>query len=200
MNLPNQLTIARILMVPCFVFFMSIDHYQAFIVAYIVFTAATITDYYDGKIARDRNLITNFGKLLDPIADKVLLASAFIMLMVSDPLWIPGWAIVVILAREFLITGVRSLAASEGQVIAANKWGKTKTVVQMVYIFTFLFLLTADRIIKEVSILKDWLDEYVTLLEWTSFLGIVIVAAVTVYSGIQFTRSNWRSLNLGNVS
>lgn len=200
MNLPNQLTIARILMVPVFVVLMSIDHFVSFAVAYVVFTIATITDYYDGKIARARNLITNFGKLLDPVADKVLLAAAFVMLMVSDPINIPGWTIVAILAREFLITGARSLAASEGQVIAANIWGKRKTVFQMVYVFTFLFFLIGDRIVVRFDVLSEWTDAYQRFLAITSLWGIVVVAVVTLYSGVQFARTNWHTLSLGNTS
>ena len=126
MNLPNQLTVARFIMALVFVVLMSFHHVVAQSLGYLLFIAATITDFYDGKIARDRNLVTNFGKLLDPVADKVLVVAAFIMLMKNPYLSVPGWTVVAILAREFLITGARSLAASEGVVIAANKWGKTK--------------------------------------------------------------------------
>lgn len=200
MNLPNQLTIARIFMVPLFVALMSIDHFATFVVAYIVFTVAMITDYYDGKIARAQNLITNFGKLLDPVADKVLVTSAFVMLMLSEPLVIPGWAIVAILAREFLITGARSLAASEGKVIAASDWGKRKTVLQMVYVFTFLFLLTADRVIQHIPAFAEWMDTYDYVLAVTSLWGIILVAVVTLYSGWEFARTNWSMFKFSSQS
>jgi CDP-diacylglycerol--glycerol-3-phosphate 3-phosphatidyltransferase len=120
MNLPNKLTIARCIMTVFFVGLMSFENFYCYFAAYLVFTVAAITDYYDGKIARERGLVTNFGKLLDPVADKVLLTSAFIMLMKVPELKVPGWAVVVILAREFLVTGARALAAADGEVIAAN--------------------------------------------------------------------------------
>ena len=140
MNLPNKLTVARCFMALIFVGLMSFENAFCYLAAYFLFVAAAITDYYDGKIARERNLVTNFGKLLDPVADKVLMVAALIMLMTIPDLRIPGWTIVLILGREFLVTGARSLAAAEGAVIAANKWGKTKTVLQMVYVSAFLLV------------------------------------------------------------
>ncbi len=198
MNLPNRLTVSRLILVPLFVAFMSFDHAASYIAAYIVFTVASITDYYDGKIARDRNLITSFGKLLDPVADKVLMASALVMLMEVPELNVPGWTIVAILAREFLVTGARSIAATEGTVIAASSSGKTKTVIQMVYVYTFLFLAIAYRAVRQWS--PDYLDEFAALLSPASLVGIVFVAVYTIYSGIDFARANWRTLNLGNTA
>jgi len=184
-------------MVPVFVVLMSFDKVYCFAGAYLVFTAATITDYYDGKIARGRNMVSNFGKLLDPVADKVLIAAAFVMLMGLRDLWIPGWTVIAILAREFLITGARSLAASEGLVIAANKWGKTKTVLQMVFIYTFLFLAIVARA------LDYWpgyaIPHYQQFLWYASLAMSVVVALFTVYSGLQYARSNWRMLELGKL-
>ncbi len=112
MNLPNRLTVARLIMVPLFVLLMVFDDFFAYLAANIVFLIASLTDYFDGKIARERNLVTNFGKLMDPLADKVLIAAAFVMLMGVPVLNIPPWAIVAILAREFLVTGARSMAAN----------------------------------------------------------------------------------------
>lgn len=196
MNLPNQLTIARLILVPLFVFFMSIHHEIAYLCGYIVFIVASITDYYDGKIARERGLVTNFGMLLDPLADKVLLSAGFVMLMQVPSLRIPGWTIVAILAREFLVTGARAMAASEGTVVAASKLGKWKTVVQMVYIDTFLFFVIAGQL------LERWVPGkfgfYNPALGWASHVGIIFVALFTLYSGLQFARSNWKSLGLGN--
>ncbi|HRI88559.1 MAG TPA: CDP-alcohol phosphatidyltransferase family protein [Candidatus Hydrogenedentes bacterium] len=224
LNLPNQLTLARVFMVPVFVVLLSFDEWWCYWLGYAVFTVATITDYYDGKIARERNLITNFGKLLDPVADKVLVTAAFIMMMTlpaaqdpgvakaireivlptptsaQDPvvraLLIPGWTIVAILAREFLVTGVRSLAASDGVVIAADNFGKAKTVIQMVYIFVFLFLAGAEHFV--VAYAADYATVYRTALEQTSFWGMVFVALYTVYTGVRFMRANWGILQLGN--
>lgn len=197
MNLPNRLTVLRIIMTAVFVALMSFENFSTFVLAYAVFTVASITDYYDGKIARERNIVTNFGKLLDPVADKVLLCAGFVMLMTIDELRIPGWAIVAIIGREFLITGGRALAASEGVVLAANRWGKFKTIFQMVYIFTFLFLAIL------LWPIHYWLPEYEVLYRHyvgqASCVSIIGVSALTVYSGIQFTVTNIENLKLGDA-
>jgi CDP-diacylglycerol--glycerol-3-phosphate 3-phosphatidyltransferase len=112
-NLPNQLSIARCILAIVFVVFMSFTHWINFAIAYIIFIIAAITDYCDGKIARQSKTVTKFGQLIDPIADKVLMVAAFIMMMKLDELRIPGWCVVVILAREFLVTGVRAIAAAD---------------------------------------------------------------------------------------
>jgi CDP-diacylglycerol---glycerol-3-phosphate 3-phosphatidyltransferase len=194
MNLPNQLTLARLVMVPLFVVLLLIDTAVALALAYVVFTAAVITDYYDGKIARDRQLITSFGKLFDPLADKVLMTSAFVMSMELEPLAVPGWAVIAVISREFLVTGARSLGMGGGEAIAANVWGKAKTIVQMVYIFTFLFFAIVARV------LAGYMDVgwFVRVIEVTSYWGMVAVALVTVYSGIYFAQVNWRALTMGN--
>ena len=197
MNLPNQLTVARLVMVPLFVVFMSIDHVLSYVFGYVVFTAASITDLLDGKIARRRGMITSFGKLADPLADKVLMAAAFVMVMKVPNLDVPGWTIVAILAREFLVTGARSLAASEGSVIAASSWGKAKTVIQMVYIYAFLFLAIAGMLCEQW--LPDFAANYNAVLGPASLIAIVFVAVFTVYSGVEFARANWRVFDLGNV-
>ena len=147
MNLPNKLTVARCILTAFFVGLLSIENVYCYLVGYIVFVVAAITDYYDGKIARERNLVTNFGKLLDPVADKVLVVSAFVMLLGIPDMNVPPWSIVLILAREFLVTGARSLGAAQGTVIAANKWGKLKTTLQMIYVCTFLFFAVVKAII-----------------------------------------------------
>ncbi len=197
MNLPNQLTLARIVMVPVFVLFLSIDSLPCYVIAYLVFTLATITDYYDGKIARERDLITNFGKLLDPVADKVLIAAAYIMLMTLPDLSIPAWGIVIIIAREFLVTGARAFAASAGSVVGANIWGKTKAVIQMVYIFVFLFLVIAKRLL--IIWAPGTVDLYGSALHVTSYWAMVFIALFTAWSGIQFAIANWRRLNIGKL-
>lgn len=197
-NLPNKLTLSRVAMVPAFVVLLSFDYVACYVAAYFVFTLATITDYYDGKIARERNLVTNFGKLLDPVADKVLMTAAFVMLMTVDVLNIPAWTIVTIIGREFLVTGARSLAASDGVVIAANVFGKLKTVLQMVYVFVFLLLVVAERAVAVW--LPDWLDAFRWLLGLTSLWAVVLVALFTAYSGIQFAYLNWNTLKLGKLA
>jgi len=198
-NLPNKLTLSRVVMVPVFVLALSITHWATYVIACVVFTIATITDYYDGKIARERNLITNFGKLFDPVADKVLLAAAFVMLMNLPQLDVPGWTVVAILAREFLVTGARTIAASEGSVIAASVMGKVKTTLQMIYIFLFLFLATGAFAVQ------TWASEsatstYLEYLALASYVGSIFIAAFTVYTGIHFVRENWKSLKLDQLS
>lgn len=205
MNLPNQLTIARLVMAFAFVALMSFPMLGTYFLAYAVFTAAAISDYYDGKIARQRNLVTNFGKLLDPVADKVLISGALIMLLHVPGLSIPAWTVVAIIAREFLVTGARSLAASEGIVIPANLWGKTKAVIQMVYVFVFLMLVIVgdvlDMLSRKVSdpAWTSFLDYYHRGVSWGSFLAAIFVALFTIYAGLQFMRGNWRAMGLGKA-
>lgn len=128
-NLPNQLTIGRVFAIPLFIILLMMGFRVA---ATIVFILAAFTDMLDGKIARKYNLVTNFGKLMDPLADKLLTMSAFIcMVGLGD---IPAWMVIVILGREFIITGMRQVAAAEGIVIAAGWSGKIKTVCQMIAI------------------------------------------------------------------
>lgn len=127
MNLPNKLTVGRVIAVPFFIAAYMLGYYPA---AFIIFILASLTDMLDGKIARKYNLVTNFGKIMDPLADKVLVYSAF-CLMVENGM-VPGWMLIVILAREFAVAGMRTVAASEGTVIAAGMSGKIKTVLQMI--------------------------------------------------------------------
>lgn len=204
MNLPNKLTIARCVMTAFFVGLMSFENFYCYFIAYLVFTAAAITDYYDGKIARERGLVTNFGKLLDPVADKVLLTSGFIMLMKVPELKVPGWAVVVILAREFLVTGARALAAADGEVIAANASGKAKTVFQLIYVFTFLFFALLLEFLETFqgigALIPGHVGTYIAVIGYASMTSMVLVASYTVYSGIHFAQVNWKILKLNNPS
>ena len=135
MNLPNKLTIARVICVPIFVVLYYLD---LNLWACIVFVVASITDMLDGRIARSRNLVTNFGKIMDPLADKVLVYAAFCLFIEKGVM--PGWMLIIILAREFAVSGMRTVAASQGTVVAAGMTGKIKTVLQM---FAVIFLLLA---------------------------------------------------------
>ena len=140
MNLPNKITIARILLVPIMMLmpYIGITAKTSFglpivnIIILIIFLVASFTDYLDGHIARRRNIVTNFGKFLDPIADKLLVLAALVMLVEAGI--IPGWIPIIIAAREFMVSAIRMLVATEGKVIAASKLGKIKTVTQMVAI------------------------------------------------------------------
>lgn len=137
MNLANKLTIFRIILVPVFMFFLLLDINYGQYIAGIIFVVAALTDMLDGHIARSRNLITTFGKFMDPLADKLLVSAALISLVELDK--VPAWIVVIIIAREFAITGLRVLAASGGITIAASWWGKVKTITQMIAIVLILF-------------------------------------------------------------
>lgn len=140
MNLPNKLTVARILLVPFFVAALLIDFPLNNLVALALFGAASLTDMFDGKIARKHGLITDFGKFADPLADKILVISAllcFVQLGLCDCV-----AVIVVLFREFVVTSIRLIAAAKGKVIAANMWGKVKTVTQIVAIVCVLAMQT----------------------------------------------------------
>ncbi len=139
MNWPNRLTVARLVAAAVFVTAISVNIRGTYVVAFIVFLAAAFTDFLDGYLARRYNLITDFGKLMDPLADKVLMAAGFICLIPHG--LIPAWVVVTILAREFLVTGLRTLAASKGIVLAAERLGKWKTILQVLTIVWLLGLL-----------------------------------------------------------
>ncbi len=145
MNLPNQLTLARLFMTLVFVAVLASPFPWRSQVALVLFILASLTDWLDGLIARRWGLITNFGKLMDPLVDKILTCSALIMLAAgANPLF-PPWAVVVVLAREFLVTGLRLIAGSQGDVLAADSLGKWKTVTQITAIIYFLAWLASSE-------------------------------------------------------
>ncbi len=149
MNIANKLTVFRVILVPFFVFFMLTDfipHSQ--IIAFVIFVVATITDKLDGTIARKCNMISAFGKFMDPIADKLLVCSALVCLTSSGK--IPSWITIIIIGREFAISGVRLLAAEGGVTIAASNWGKLKTIAQMIMTIIMLADIEALRIVEEI--------------------------------------------------
>ena len=140
MNLPNKLTVLRICMIPFFVAALLYEggaSRNMRILADILFIAASLTDLLDGKIARKYNLVTNFGKFMDPLADKLLVCSALICLIELGQL--PAWVVIIIISREFIISGFRLVAADNGIVIAASYWGKFKTVFQMTAVILLIF-------------------------------------------------------------
>lgn len=150
MNLPNKLTCLRMVMIPFFVLFMYLDVPYARMIALAIFVAASLTDTADGYIARKYNLITDFGKFMDPLADKLLVCSAMICLVRTGEL--PAWIVIIIIAREFIISGFRLVAADNGIVIAASWWGKIKTVCQMAMIIVILLDIDALRPLELVLI------------------------------------------------
>ena len=183
MNLPNKLTVSRLWLAAIFVVCFAVDVHGRFSLALLVFLLATITDYLDGVLARKRGLITDFGKLMDPLADKILTASAFISLCAIG--YFPAWAVIVIISRDFLITGLRSLAASKGIVVAADRLGKHKTAWQMITIIYLLALLS----------IGEWTTADWTRTAWDfGQYGLVAVTVIlTVYSGLAYLWKN-RSL------
>ena len=138
MNLPNKLTIMRVILIPFFVFFLLSPYFPAYgnYIAVAIFIVASLTDMLDGKIARKYNLVTNFGKFMDPLADKLLVCSAMICLIELDRL--AAWIVIVIIAREFIISGFRLVASDNGVVIAASYWGKFKRTFQMLMVIVLI--------------------------------------------------------------
>ena len=137
MNLPNKITLVRMVMIPFFIAALLIDFPYHQPLAAALFIIASLTDSLDGYLARSRNLVTDFGKFMDPLADKLLVCSALICFVQLGS--VPAWMVIIIIAREFAITGLRSLAAADGVIIAASKWGKAKTISQMIAIILMLF-------------------------------------------------------------
>ena len=180
MNLPNKLTVLRVIMVPFFVFFMLTDVGGAANkwIALAIFVIASLTDMLDGKIARKYNLVTNFGKFMDPLADKLLVCSAMICLVEMGR--IPAWIVIVIISREFIISGFRLVASDNGIVIAASYWGKFKTVFQM----AMVIVLIMD--------LGGVFDVIGTVLIWVSLI-------LTIVSLIDYVAKNIQVLTKGGM-
>lgn len=178
MNLPNKLTLARCVMVPVFLAALLWEFPWHYTAALVLFAAASLTDLFDGRIARSRGLVTNLGKFLDPLADKALTTAAFLGFMTKRPGAALCWAVALILFREFMVTSVRLLAAKDGVVVAASMAGKMKTVMQMAAI---LYMLAAMQIAELVSnaVLSRVLLAVGDGLIWVS-------AVLTVISGIQY--------------
>ncbi|MBQ3079667.1 MAG: CDP-diacylglycerol--glycerol-3-phosphate 3-phosphatidyltransferase [Clostridia bacterium] len=179
MNLPNKLTMIRILLVPFFVVFIYMDHSSVCqMIGLAIFVIASLTDLLDGKIARRRNLVTDFGKFMDPIADKLLVMSALIILVEQNRM--PGWVCMLMLAREFIISGFRLVASTKGTVIAAGIWGKLKTVSQMIYIPMAIMLIPMRELDAEAHTIWDILTD----------IMMYVSLALTLYSGFSYVWSN----------
>ena len=187
MNLPNKITIARILLVPIMMLmpYIGITAKTSFglpivnIIILIIFLVASFTDYLDGHIARKRNIVTNFGKFLDPIADKLLVLAALVMLVEAKI--IPGWIPIIIAAREFMVSAIRMLVATEGKVIAASKLGKIKTVTQMVAI-SLAFLDTNYF----MSFVCGALTGFALILNILMSVAMILAVIATIWSGVDY--------------
>ena len=166
MNLPNKLTLLRVIMIPFFVVFMLMDGMaSARYIALALFVVASFTDFLDGNIARKRNLVTNFGKFMDPLADKLLVCSALICLIETGQL--PAWYVIIIIAREFIISGFRLIASDNGIVIAASYWGKFKTVSQMIMIILMILNIPA---LSMVTTLFYWIALVLTVVSLVDYI------------------------------
>ena len=168
MNLPNKLTIMRVLLIPFFVFFMLVPivPYSNYI-AVAIFVIASLTDLADGKIARKYNLVTNFGKFMDPLADKLLVCSALICLVATEQP--AAWMVIVIISREFIINGFRVVASDNGVVIAASYWGKFKTTFQMLMIIV-LILNFPGRFFEILGVILIWVALILTVVSLCDYL------------------------------
>lgn len=166
MNLPNKLTMFRVVLIPFFVVLLLVDitPYDNWI-ALVIFIVASLTDLLDGKIARKYNLVTNFGKFMDPLADKLLVCSALICLVEMER--IAAWMVIVIIAREFIISGFRLVASDNGVVIAASYWGKFKTTFQMVMICLMIADLEA---LSVVTTIVTWAAVILTVVSLVDYL------------------------------
>lgn len=167
MNLPNKLTILRVILIPFFVVFMLMELFGSADrwIALGIFVVASLTDLLDGKIARKYNLVTNFGKLMDPLADKLLVSAALICLSAQDRL--AAWIVIVIISREFIVSGLRQIAADNGIVIAASYWGKYKTTFQMIMICLLIVHIEALTV---VSAIVTWIAVILTIVSLVDYM------------------------------
>lgn len=168
MNLPNKLTILRVIMIPFFVAALMVDggtNQTMRYVAAAIFIIASLTDMLDGKIARKYNLVTNFGKFMDPLADKLLVCSALICMIELGQL--PAWMVIIIISREFIISGFRLVAADNGVVIAASYWGKFKTIFQMVGVVLLILNIEALSVITSLVI---WIALILTVVSLVDYI------------------------------
>lgn len=168
MNLPNKLTTLRVIMIPFCVFFLlwqNGENYTFRMIALALFIIASLTDLLDGKIARKYNLVTNFGKFMDPLADKLLVCSALICLIELNAL--PAWMVIIIISREFIISGFRLIASDNGVVIAASYWGKFKTTFQMVSVVLLILDIPALAFVTTICV---WIALVLTIVSLVDYI------------------------------
>ncbi len=169
MNLPNKLTTLRVILIPFFVFFMLAPYFEGYgnYIAVAIFIIASFTDFLDGYLARRDNLVTNFGKFMDPLADKLLVCAALICLIQTGQL--PAWVVIIIISREFIISGFRLIASDNGVVIAASYWGKFKTVSQMLMVI--VMILNIPHIAFEIlGTVLMWLAVVLTIVSLVDYI------------------------------
>ncbi len=198
MNLPNKLVVCRLALVPVFLIFTVIDTVETRIFALVIFIVASLTDFYDGYFARKYGEITNFGKLMDPLADKFLISAALICFVGMNELRVPAWMVVLVIGREFLITGFRLLALTRGEVISADRLGKFKTTSQITAIVWILIVLCVNSYLHRYYFLEPqdllnysgWYYWSGNFLIWSSYWMVFIATIFTLLSGFQFYYRN----------
>lgn len=200
MNLPNTLTVSRLIAALVVMLAMALPIPFSTTLAFVVFVVASITDYWDGRLARTHYGVTAFGKLMDPLADKVLVCAALVSFVgirlhyEPDYSLVPAWVVVVIIAREFAVTGLRLLVATrdEGRIISAGNWGKLKTVWQLVAIIaTFILLAAREDFLPYLQLSERFLRQYDTAFVITSWVLSTGVVLVTVISGWKYFVDHW---------
>ena len=194
MNLANKLTMLRIFLVPLFLIFIAAQGipFGTFI-ATIIFIIASLTDQLDGYIARSRNQVTTFGKFMDPLADKLLVTAALISLVGMQV--IPSWAAVIIIAREFAVSGLRTLAASEGKIISASYGGKVKTVIQIIAIVALLIQASVgtSKYLTSLVVGNVFME---TTLKYVPNTLLILAVIATILSGVDYFRKNKKVINM----
>ncbi|HEY6182910.1 MAG TPA: CDP-diacylglycerol--glycerol-3-phosphate 3-phosphatidyltransferase [Terriglobales bacterium] len=195
MNLPNSITLSRIFSIPLLIWTLTTNRFnhldgQQELLASALFIAAAITDGIDGYLARKRGQITTMGMLLDPLADKLLIAAAFILLVQFNPSLVPAWVAIVIIGREFLVSGLRSIAASEGFTIEASDLGKFKMVVQIVSVVAVIL----DHRWKEWPV-----GPYIFPVHWIAFLAIWFMVLLSLVSAFDYFKAFWSKIDRSAV-
>lgn len=188
MNLPNKLTVIRMIMTPFFLFALVCQFPHHYFVAMLLFIVASLTDMIDGQLARKNNQITDFGKFLDPLADKMLTTAAFLGFIALGIGSGVVWITFIVLLREFLITSLRLISSGHGKVIAANSWGKAKTVSQMVAIIYTMFFQHVMSFGMVPASVCYWLNISITVVLWVS-------AVLTVISGLIYVKDNFQFID-----
>lgn len=195
MNLPNKLTLLRIILVPFFIIAMLVNFPFHYLVAGCIFGVASVTDTLDGKIARSRNLVTDFGKFADPLADKILVLTALVCFLQVGLLGSFGAIpVIIVLFREFAVSGIRLVAASSGKVVAANIWGKIKTVSQMVGISVIFAMQVVLEVLNAMKISTGFITEVFYYigngLIWLSTVFTLISGIIYLKDNISFLKDN----------
>ena len=200
MNLPNTLTVSRLFAAVIVMLAMALPIPFSTTLALVVFVVASITDYWDGKLARMHYGVTAFGKLMDPLGDKVLVCAALVSFvgirLPFEPVYslVPAWVVVVIIAREFAVTGLRLLVATreQGHIISAGSWGKLKTVWQMIAIIsTFVLLAAREDVFRFLNLSEAFLRQYDAAFVITSWILSTLVVVVTLISGWKYFANHW---------